>query len=447
MKKGKFVFLKRGIILLFSAVVFGAVAGVTFNFVADADGNGGSVFGYLENIFDDDSRDNADIGSEADIDKDSATDKVGGTQSSDKKEDGFAIPTTSLLEDRDADVMDVSDIAYNAMPSVVSINVTATVQESFWYYGNYEYESEGSGSGIIIGKNDTELLIVTNNHVVEDADTVNVCFIDGESYEAAVKGTDSDNDLAVVAIPLNDISKETLSEIKIARLGDSEEVLVGEQVVAIGNALGYGQSVTTGIVSAKDRIVSTNTTPLIQTDAAINPGNSGGALLNMKGEVIGINSSKYMSTEVEGMGYAIPVSKVENILDDLMNRKTRELVENEEKRGYLGISCSTYGSETSDYYDIFGEMQEFKNDDEIVGVYVNEVTKGSPAYKAGLRAKSIITRFDGQSVKTAGDLTDLLKYYEAGERVELDILVPDGDGYEEKTIKVRLGSRTEITEQ
>lgn len=447
MKKGKFVFLKRGIILLFSAVVFGAVAGVTFNFVADADGNGGSVFGYLENIFDDDSRDNADIGSEADIDKDSDADKAGGTQSSDKKEDGFAIPTTSLLEDRDADVMDVSDIAYNAMPSVVSINVTATVQESFWYYGNYEYESEGSGSGIIIGKNDTELLIVTNNHVVEDADTVNVCFIDGESYEAAVKGTDSDNDLAVVAIPLNDISKETLSEIKIARLGDSEEVLVGEQVVAIGNALGYGQSVTTGIVSAKDRIVSTNTTPLIQTDAAINPGNSGGALLNMKGEVIGINSSKYMSTEVEGMGYAIPVSKVENILDDLMNRKTRELVENEEKRGYLGISCSTYGSETSDYYDIFGEMQEFKNDDKIVGVYVNEVTKGSPAYKAGLRAKSIITRFDGQSVKTAGDLTDLLKYYEAGERVELDILVPDGDGYEEKTIKVRLGSRTEITEQ
>lgn len=447
MKKGKFVFLKRGIVLLFSAVIFGAVAGVTFNFVADADGNGGSVFGYLENIFDDDSRDNAGIDNEADNDKDSDTDKTDGTQNSDKKEDDFAIPTTSLLEERDADAMDVSEIAYNAMPSVVSINVTATVQESFWYYGNYEYESEGSGSGIIIGENDTELLIVTNNHVVEDADTVNVCFIDGESYEAAVKGTDSDNDLAVVAIPLNDISKETLSEIKIARLGDSEEVLVGEQVVAIGNALGYGQSVTTGIISAKDRIVSTNTTPLIQTDAAINPGNSGGALLNMKGEVIGINSSKYMSTEVEGMGYAIPVSKVENILDDLMNRKTRELVENEEKRGYLGISCSTYGSETSDYYDIFGEMQEFKNDDEIVGVYVNEVTKGSPAYKAGLRAKSIITHFDGQSVKTAADLTDLLKYYEAGERVELDILVPDGDDYEERTIKVRLGSRTEITEQ
>ncbi len=447
MKKGKFVFLKRGIMLIFSAVIFGTVAGVTFNYVADVDGNGGLVFGYLENIFDEDSRDNADIENEADNDKGGDKDKADGTQNSDKKEDDFAIPTTSLLENRDADVTDVSEIAYNAMPSVVSINVTATVQESFWYYGNYEYESEGSGSGIIIGKNNTELLVATNNHVVEGADTVNVCFIDGESYEAAVKGTDSDNDLAVVAIPLKDISKETLSEIKIARLGDSDEVLVGEQVVAIGNALGYGQSVTTGIISAKDRIVSTNTTPLIQTDAAINPGNSGGALLNMKGEVIGINSSKYMSTEVEGMGYAIPVSKVENILDDLMNRKTRELVENEEKRGYLGISCSTYGSEASDYYNIFGEMQEFKNDDEIVGVYVNEVTKGSPAYKAGLRAKSIITRFDGQSVKTAQDLTDLLKYYEAGERVELDILVPDGDDYEEKTINVRLGSKTEITEQ
>ncbi len=447
MKKGKFVFLKRGIMLIFSAVIFGTVAGVTFNYVADVDGNGGLVFGYLENIFDEDSRDNADIENEADNDKGGDKDKADGTQNSDKKEDDFAIPTTSLLENRDADVTDVSEIAYNAMPSVVSINVTATVQESFWYYGNYEYESEGSGSGIIIGKNNTELLVATNNHVVEGADTVNVCFIDGESYEAAVKGTDSDNDLAVVAIPLKDISKETLSEIKIARLGDSDEVLVGEQVVAIGNALGYGQSVTTGIISAKDRIVSTNTTPLIQTDAAINPGNSGGALLNMKGEVIGINSSKYMSTEVEGMGYAIPVSKVENILDDLMNRKTREIVENEEKRGYLGISCSTYGSEASDYYNIFGEMQEFKNDDEIVGVYVNEVTKGSPAYKAGLRAKSIITRFDGQSVKTAQDLTDLLKYYEAGERVELDILVPDGDDYEEKTINVRLGSKTEITEQ
>lgn len=418
MSKGKLGFLKRTATLIVSAVLFGAVAGVTFNYVADTDGSG-----QYSNLFQEISR---------------------ALEVDDSENEYISIPTISLSNNNSYGSMDVSDIAEAAMPSVVSINVTAVSEYNFWYYGSQEYETEGSGSGIIIGENDTELLIVTNNHVVEGAKTVNVCFVDGKSYDAVVKGTDSDNDVAIVVVRLEDLSKDTLSKIEIAKLGNSDEISVGEQVVAIGNALGYGQSVTTGIVSAKDRVVSTNTTPLIQTDAAINPGNSGGALLNMKGEVIGINSSKYMSTEVEGMGYAIPVSKIESILDNLMNRKTRELVEDEGKRGYLGITCSTAGSTTSQYYNIFGSMEEAV--DTPKGVYVNEVTKGSPAYKAGLKEGNIITAFDGQSVSKADDLTNLLQYYEAGETVELNILVEKDNEYKERTIKIRLGSRADMVE-
>ncbi|MCM1287273.1 MAG: trypsin-like peptidase domain-containing protein [Clostridium sp.] len=434
MSKGKSGFLKRTATLVLSAVLFGAVAGVTFNYVADTDS--GKYAGLFQEmgraLVVDDSENGYIEKNESDINSDA------------DKEDDFSIPTASLSNSSSYGSMDVSDIVEAVMPSVVSINVTAVSEYNFWYYGSQEYESEGSGSGIIIGKNDTELLIVTNNHVVEDAKTVNVCFVDEQSYDAVVKGTDSDNDVAIVVVKLEDLSKDTLSKIEIARLGNSDEISVGEQVVAIGNALGYGQSVTTGIVSAKDRIVSTNTTPLIQTDAAINPGNSGGALLNMKGEVIGINSSKYMSTEVEGMGYAIPVSKIESILDNLMNRKTRELVEDENARGYLGITCSTAGSSTSQYYNIYGSMQEAA--DTPIGVYVNEVTKGSPAYKAGLKEGNIITAFDGQSVSKADDLTSLLQYYEAGETVELTILVEKDNEYQERTIKVRLGSRADLVE-
>ncbi|MCM1171557.1 MAG: trypsin-like peptidase domain-containing protein [Clostridium sp.] len=434
MSKGKTGFLKRTAALVLGAVLFGAVAGVTFNYVADTDnGRYFSLFQEMGRAFEVDDSENGYIEkNESDINSDE-----------DKKDD-FSIPTTSLSNSSSYGSMDVSDIVEAVMPSVVSINVTAVSEYNFWYYGTQEYESEGSGSGIIIGKNDTELLIVTNNHVVEDAKTVNVCFVDEQSYDAVVKGTDSDNDVAIVVVKLEDLSKDTLSKIEIAKLGNSDEISVGEQVVAIGNALGYGQSVTTGIVSAKDRIVSTNTTPLIQTDAAINPGNSGGALLNMKGEVIGINSSKYMSTEVEGMGYAIPVSKIESILDNLMNRKTRELVEDENERGYLGITCSTAGSSTSQYYNIYGSMEEAY--DTPTGVYVNEVTKGSPAYKAGLKEGNIITAFDGQSVSKADDLTSLLQHYEAGETVELTILVEKDNEYQERTIKVRLGSRADLVE-
>ncbi len=435
MSKGKLGFLKRTVTLIISAVLFGAVAGVTFNYVADTDGSG-----QYSNLFQEMSR-----SLEVDDSENKYIEKNENDINSDEdKKDDFSIPTTSLSNSNSYGSMDVSDIVKTAMPSVVSINVTAVSEYSFWYYGSQEYESEGSGSGIIIGKNDTELLIVTNNHVVEGAKTVNVCFVDGKSYDAVVKGTDSDNDVAIVVVKLADLSKDTFSEIEIAKLGNSDEISVGEQVVAIGNALGYGQSVTTGIVSAKDRVVSTNTTPLIQTDAAINPGNSGGALLNMKGEVIGINSSKYMSTEVEGMGYAIPVSKIESILDNLMNRKTRELVEDEGKRGYLGITCSTAGSTTSQYYNIYGSMEDAV--DTPKGVYVNEVTKGSPAYKAGLKEGNIITAFDGQTVSKADDLTSLLQYYEAGETVELKILVEKDNEYKERTIKVRLGSRADIVE-
>lgn len=433
MSKGKNGFLKRTASLIVSAVLFGAVAGTTFNYVADTDGSGQyfNLFQEMSSALEADDSENQNIGkNDYDI------------KSDENKKDDFSIPTTSLSSSNSAGNMDVSDIVEAAMPSVVSINITAVSQYDSWYYGSQEYESEGSGSGIIIGKNDTELLIVTNNHVVEGAKTVNVCFVDGKSYDAVVKGMDSDNDVAIVVVRLGDLSKETLSEIKIAKLGNSDGISVGEQVVAIGNALGYGQSVTTGIVSAKDRVISTNTTPLIQTDAAINPGNSGGALLNMKGEVIGINSSKYMSTEVEGMGYAIPVSKIESILDNLMNRKTRELVEDEGRRGYLGITCSTAGNASK--YDIFAGMEEAA--DTPTGVYVNEVTKGSPAYKAGLKEGNIITAFDGQTVSKADDLTSLLQYYEAGEKVELTILVEKDGEYTERTIKVRLGSREDIVE-
>ncbi len=435
MSKGKSGFLKRTAGLIISAVLFGGVAGITFNYVADTDGSGqySNLFQEMGRALEADDSENEIIGNnEYDI------------KSDEDKKDDLSIPTTSLSNNSSYGNMDVSDIVEAVMPSVVSINVTAVSEYNFWYYGSQEYESKGSGSGIIIGKNDTELLIVTNNHVVDGAKTVNVCFVDGKSYDAVVKGTDSDNDVAIVVVRLEDLSKDTLSKIEIAKLGNSDGISVGEQVVAIGNALGYGQSVTTGIVSAKDRVISTNTTPLIQTDAAINPGNSGGALLNMKGEVIGINSSKYMSTEVEGMGYAIPVSKIESILDNLMNRKTRELVEDESKRGYLGITCSTAGSANSQYYDIFGDMEEAA--DTPAGVYVNEVTKGSPAYKAGLKEGNIITAFDGQTVSKANDLTNLLQYYEAGESVELNILVEKNDEYTERTIKVRLGSREDIVE-
>ncbi len=340
--------------------------------------------------------------------------------------DNVDIGSTTVLSGNDG--MDVSEIVTNVMPSVVSIHITAITELNQGIFGSYSYESEGSGSGIIIDKNDTELLIVTNNHVVQDAETVNVDLIDGETYEAKVKGTDSDNDLAIISVPLEDISDSSLAAIKIAQLGDSNELMVGEQVVAIGNALGYGQSVTTGIVSALNRENSTNKTPLIQTDAAINPGNSGGALLNMKGEVIGINSSKYASTTVEGIGYAIPVSSVMDIINDLKLKKTREKVD-EEYRGYLGIECGTVTEEMQYYYKA------------PAGVYVTKVDLGMAAQRAGLPVDSIITKFDGTRVNSAVELTSLLEYYSVGEEIEVTYSIMEDNEYVEKTLTVKLGKR------
>ena len=300
-------------------------------------------------------------------------------------------------------------------------------------------EVQGSGSGIIIGKNDSELLIATNYHVVEGAETLSVGFCDSTACEAKVKGYDSEKDLAVVAVSLDDIDSDTMDAITIATIGNSDDLKVGAQVVAIGNALGYGQSVTTGIVSAKNRQLnsddtvgdydsdSNSATNLIQTDAAINPGNSGGALLNMNGEVVGINSAKLASTAVEGIGYAIAISDVTDTLESLMNEETRDKVDN---HGVLGITVRSVDSAVSEAYGV------------PEGVLVRDVTEGGAADEAGIEAKSIITKFAGKVVTTKEQLVDFLSYYEPGEDVELTIEVPDGKGYKEETVTVTLGENT-----
>ena len=340
--------------------------------------------------------------------------------------------------------LDVSDIVEETMPSIVSIT-TKSVEEVQSYYGMFgqygayspeQREVQGSGSGIIIGKNDTELLIATNYHVVDGAETLSVGFCDSTACEAKVKGYDSEKDLAVVAVSLDDIDSDTMDAISIATIGNSDNLKVGEQVVAIGNALGYGQSVTTGIVSAKNRQLnsddtvgdydsdSNSATNLIQTDAAINPGNSGGALLNMNGEVVGINSAKLASTEVEGIGYAIAISDVTDTIESLMNEETRDKVED---HGVLGITVQTVDSAVTEAYGV------------PEGVLVREVTEGGAADDAGIEARSIITKFAGKTVTTKEQLVDFLSDYEPGEDVELTIEVPDGKEYKEETVTVTLG--------
>ena len=335
--------------------------------------------------------------------------------------------------------IDVSHIAEKCMPSVVSIT-NKGVQEIRSWFGTYQQETSGSGSGIIIGENETELLIVTNYHVVSDSKELSVYFSFEEEAEeqnvisAKIKGYDSQKDLAVISVALSDIPNDVKSKISIATIGDSSKLKVGEQVVAIGNALGYGQSTTTGIVSALNREVSVSgangeviTNKLIQTDAAINPGNSGGALINMRGEVIGINSVKLASQEVEGMGYAIPITAVETIIGDLMNKETRDKVD-AEKAGYLGVNVISVTSEASQMYDL------------PVGVYVKSVVEGSAAEKAGIKAGDVIIKVDGSSVASAEELVESLTYYEAGEIVEIVIKARES-GYEEQTISVELASR------
>ena len=324
---------------------------------------------------------------------------------------------------------DVAEVAANVMPSVVSIS-NLSVQEVPDFFGSQKFESESSGSGIIVGQSDTELLVATNNHVVVGAKTITVTFIDMSSVEAQIKGTDADNDLAVVAVNIEDIEQATIDAIKVATIGDSSKLVVGEQVVAIGNALGYGQSVTAGYVSALDREVTVEnvTANLIQTDAAINPGNSGGALLNMQGELIGINAVKFAANGVEGMGYAIPVSTAKPILDELMNRTTRFKVD-AEKASYLGVTCRAITEETAQMYNM------------PLGVFVAEVASGTAAEKAGIKTGDIITKFGDTTIKSYNELVDALQYYEAGEVVEMVIARAEAGEYKDQTISVTLDAR------
>ena len=334
---------------------------------------------------------------------------------------------------------DVSGIVENVMPSIVSITSMSVEEVQSFFGGTYQQQTEGAGTGIIIGQNDSELLIVTNNHVVEGSNTLTVTFNDESSVEANIKGTNSDYDVAVIAVPLEDISDDTMEAISVATLGDSTELKVGEPAIAIGNALGYGQSVTTGVISALDRSVSTtdsqtgqtveSSVKLIQTDAAINPGNSGGALVNANGEVVGINSSKLVGDSVEGVGYAIPISDVSDLIEQLMNQETREKVA-EADQGALGIR----GISVS---DAFSEQLELPQ-----GVYVSEVTSGGGAEAAGMSRGCIITAINGTSISSMEGLQEQLQYYAKGETVTLTIQVPQTTGdYQEQTLDVTLGEK------
>lgn len=335
--------------------------------------------------------------------------------------------------------LDVSDIAKMSMPSIVAIT-NKSVQEVQSYFSMFgrgnqviQQEVESSGSGIIIGKNETELLIATNNHVIEDAKTLSVCFVDDQVYTAYTKGTDADNDLAVIAVKLSDIQESTLEQIAIIQIGNSDDLEVGEQVVAIGNALGYGQSVTTGIVSATNRQIGDSGTEngFIQTDAAINPGNSGGALLNMNGELIGINSAKLADTSIEGMGYAIPVSLAAPIINDLMNQVVRDKV-SEAEASAIGISGQTVTDTITQMYGI------------PAGVFIGEVREGSAAEKAGLQAGYVITKFDNKKVESSEELSEILEYYAAGETVEITVKVANHGEYMEKTVTLTLDAASTV---
>ena len=349
----------------------------------------------------------------------------------------YATPMTATTETG----LSVKQISEMCMPSVVAITNKGEAEiRSFW--GTFIKETEGSGSGVIVGKTDSELLIVTNYHVVSGSKELSVLFsyqeqmgnsADAEIVRGEIKDYDAAKDLAVVAVDLSSLSQETLDNIKVATIGDSNELALGDQVVAIGNALGYGQSVTTGIVSAVGRSVTTENSAdatgsaneYIQTDAAINPGNSGGAMFNMKGELVGINSAKVADTTVEGIGYAIPISDIKDDMESMMQRETRVMVE-ESERGYLGVSVSNVTNEINQAYDI------------PIGAYISSVTENSPAEKAGLQRGMVITELDGRAVRTREELVEYLGYYKAGETVSLTVKVRTEAGYEDRNISVTL---------
>ena len=328
-------------------------------------------------------------------------------------------------------VTDVSSIAEKAMPSLVAINDTMTVEQNNFFGMPQTYQAQSSGSGIIVGQNDTELLIATNNHVVSGATDMKVTFTDSTQVAAAVKGTDSATDLAIIAVKLSDIPSDTMSKIKVATLGNSDNVKVGQQVIAIGNALGYGQSLTVGYISALDREITDENGiqhTYIQTDAAINPGNSGGALLDLNGNVIGINAAKNASTEVEGMDFAIPISKAQEILNNLMTKKTREAVD-ESAQGYLGIQGTNIDANASKEYGM------------PVGIYVYKIVEGGAAANSDLKEKDIITKFDGQSVTNMEELKQMLTYYEGGSTVSLTVQSLVNGSYVEHEVQITLGTK------
>ncbi|MDD3360220.1 MAG: trypsin-like peptidase domain-containing protein [Hespellia sp.] len=342
-----------------------------------------------------------------------------------------ASQTATLQQTKSSVSSDIADIAANAMPSVVSITNMSVQQVQNFFGQSGEQEVESTGSGIIIGQNDSELLVVTNNHVVEGSETITVSFVDESSVEANIKGTDASLDVAVVAVPLKSISADTMDAISVATLGDSTALKVGEPAIAIGNALGYGQSVTTGIISATDRVLtdSGSDTAFIQTDAAINPGNSGGALLNANGEVIGINSAKLSDTTVEGMGYAIPISDVSDVLTNLMNQETKTKVSDAEK-GYIGIQGVDVTSDSAERYN----MPE--------GVYVSSLIKGGGAESAGLQEGDIITGLNGTTIDNMTTLQNELSYYTQGTTVTVTIQRQNGNAYEAQDIQVKLGAQS-----
>lgn len=369
-----------------------------------------------------------------------------GNRISAKKEAEKNISNTKTADEGAAKAKDsgntdesVVEVTKNAMPSVVTISTMSVEEMRNFFGGTQQYQVEGAGTGVIVDKNDSELLIATNNHVVEGAASLSVGFIDESSVSAEVKGTDVNNDLAVVAVKLSDISSDTLGKIKIAAIGNSDDLELGQQVVAIGNALGYGQSVTCGYVSALNRSLSLtdesgtviHSTGLIQTDAAINPGNSGGALLNMKGELVGINEAKTESTpsggSVDNIGFAIPIDKAESSLKELMNLPTREKVDSS-KASYLGIEGATVTSDITQFYGIPG------------GIIVISVEKDGPADKAGIKEKDIITELDGRAVANMEQLQDTLQYYAAGENIDVLVQRAEGGKYQEQTVNVTLGS-------
>lgn len=403
---------KKWVTVVAMALVFGLIAGGTM-FGVNAAGN------YLAG-------------------NDSSSDQVGQTQttssdSNSSSSDGSGQGT-------------VAEVAKNAMPSVVTISTMSVEEMRSFFGGTQQYEVEGAGTGVIVGENDTELLIATNNHVVEGATSLSVGFIDEESAAGEVKGTDVNNDLAVVSVKLSDIPEDTMNQIKTATVGDSDDLQLGDQVVAIGNALGYGQSVTSGYVSALDRDLTLtdqsgttiNSTGLIQTDAAINEGNSGGALLNMKGELIGINEAKSSSTStgaaVDNIGFAIPIDKAEESLQQLMNLKTREKVD-ASQASYLGIRGEDVSAEASELYGI------------PTGAVITEIVENGPADQAGVKKGDILTELDGRSISSMAQLQDVLQYYAAGETVDLVVQRSDNGEYQAQTLSITLGSADDAQNQ